>query len=152
MGLDATTFLSFFWKLSFKPAFSLSSFTLIKRLFSSSSFSAIKSGIICISEIVDISPSSLDSSLWFIQPGISQDVLCINCFPSGSDSKESTCNVGDPSSLPGSARPPGEEHGNPLQYSCMENPMDRGGWQVTAWRHRVGHNWSDLAHIHALWT
>ena len=51
--------------------------TPIKRLFSSSSFSAIKSGIICISETGDISPSSLDSSLWFIQPGISHDVLCI---------------------------------------------------------------------------
>src|SRR5574340_571354 len=57
--------------LSFKPTFSLSSFTFIKRLFSSSSFSAIKGGVICISEVIDISPSNLDSSLCFIQPSIS---------------------------------------------------------------------------------
>ena len=66
-----------YWMLSFKPAFSLSSFTLIRRLFSSSSLSAIRVVIICISEVVDISPGNLDSSLCFIQPGISHDVLCM---------------------------------------------------------------------------
>ena len=65
-----------FWMLSFKPTFSLSSFTSIKRLFSSSLLSAM-SGVICISDVIDISPSNLDSSLCFIQPGISHDVLCI---------------------------------------------------------------------------
>ena len=54
------------------------------------------------------------------------------CFPFGSDSKESTCNAGDPSSIPGSWRPPGGGHGNPLQYSCLENFMDRGIWKATA--------------------
>ena len=44
----------------------------------------------------------------------------------GSDSKESACNVGDPSSIPGLGRSPGEGNGNPLQYSCLGNPMDRG--------------------------
>ena len=53
------------------------------------------------------------------------------CFPGGSDGKESTCNVGDPSSIPGSGRPPGEGNGNPLQYSCLENPMDQGAWWAT---------------------
>ena len=66
-----------FWMLNFKPAFSLSSFTFIKRLFSSSSLSAIKGGVIHISEVVDISPGNLDSSLCFIQSGILHDVLCI---------------------------------------------------------------------------
>ena len=47
-------------------------------------------------------------------------------FTSGSDGKESTCNTGDPGSIPGSGRSPGEENGYPLQYSCLENPMDRG--------------------------
>ena len=47
-------------------------------------------------------------------------------FPGGSDSKESACNVEDPGSIPGSGRSPGEGNGNPLQYSCWENPMDRG--------------------------
>ena len=52
-------------------------------------------------------------------------------FPDGSDSKESACNVGDLGSIPGSGRPPGGGHGNPLQYSCPENHMDRGAWQAT---------------------
>ena len=47
-------------------------------------------------------------------------------FPGGSDSKVSACNAGDPGSIPGSGRSPGEGNGNPLQYSCLENSMDRG--------------------------
>ena len=46
--------------------------------------------------------------------------------PGGSDSKESACNEGDLGSVPGLGRSHGEEHGNPLQYSCLENYMDRG--------------------------
>ena len=52
-------------------------------------------------------------------------------FSGGSDGKESACNAGDPASIPGLGRSPGEEIGNPLQYSCLENPLDRGAWQVT---------------------
>ena len=63
-----------FWMVSYKPTFSLSSFTFIKRLFSSSSLSG---GVICVSEVIDISPDNLDSSLCFIQPDILHDVLCI---------------------------------------------------------------------------
>ena len=55
--------------------------------------------------------------------------------PSGSVSKESACNAGDLGSIPGSGRSPGERNGNPLQYSYLENPMDRGAWQTTV--HRV---------------
>ena len=51
-------------------------------------------------------------------------------FPGGSDGEESTCNVGDLGSIPGLGRSPGEGNGNPLQYSCLENSMDRGAWQV----------------------
>ena len=47
-------------------------------------------------------------------------------FPGDSDGKESACNVGDPGLIPGSGRSPGEGNGNPLQDSCLENPMDRG--------------------------
>ena len=47
------------------------------------------------------------------------------CFATGSDGKESACNAGDPSSIPGWGRSPGEGNGNPLQYSCLENPMNR---------------------------
>ena len=50
---------------------------------------------------------------------------------SGSDGKESTCNGGDVCSIPGVGRSPGGGPGNPLQYSCLENAMDRGDWQTT---------------------
>ena len=65
MGLDSMILV--FWMLSFKPTFSLSSFTFVKRLFGSSSFSALKGGVICISEVIAISPSNPDSSLHFFQ-------------------------------------------------------------------------------------
>ena len=51
--------------------------------------------------------------------------------PGGSDGKESACNAGDLGSIPGRGRSPGEGNGNPLQYSCLENPMDRGAWRAT---------------------
>ena len=49
-------------------------------------------------------------------------------FPGGSDGKESACNAGDPGSIPGLGRSPEEGNGNPLQYSWLENPRDRGAW------------------------
>ena len=49
-------------------------------------------------------------------------------FPGDSDGKASACNVGDPGSIPVLERFPGEGNGNPLQYSCLENPMQRGAW------------------------
>ena len=52
-------------------------------------------------------------------------------FPGGSEDKASACNAGDPGSIPGLGRSPGEGNGNPLQYSCLENPMDRGAWRAT---------------------
>ena len=52
-------------------------------------------------------------------------------FPSGSDGKESACSAGDLGSIPGPGRSPGEWNGKPLQYSCLENPMDRGAWRAT---------------------
>ena len=55
--------------------------------------------------------------------------------PFSSDGKASACNAGDLGSIPGSGRSPGEGNGNPLQYSCLENPMDGGAWGATV--HRV---------------
>ena len=52
-------------------------------------------------------------------------------FPGGSEGKESACSAGDPGSVPGLGRSPGEGNDNPLQYSCMENPMDRGAQWAT---------------------
>ena len=54
--------------------------------------------------------------------------IIVTYFPGGSDSKVSVCNVGDPGLSPGLGRFPGEGNGNPLQYYCLENPMDRGAW------------------------
>ena len=56
-------------------------------------------------------------------------------FPSSIDSKASACNTGDLGSIPGLGRSPGEGTGNPLQYSCLENPIDRGAWWATV--HRI---------------
>ena len=60
-------------------------------------------------------------------------------FPGGSDGKD--CNAGDLGSIPGLGRCPGEGNGNPLQYSCLENSMDRGPWQLQPLGlQRVGHH------------
>ena len=58
-------------------------------------------------------------------------VLLLLGFPGGSDGKEYACQAGDLGSVPGLGRSPGEENGNPLQYSCLENSMDRGAWWAT---------------------
>ena len=57
-----------------------------------------------------------------------QGILFDSGFPGSSDGKEPTHNAGDPGSIPGSGRSPGEGHGNPPQHSCLENSMDRGAW------------------------
>ena len=63
-------------------------------------------------------------------------------FPGGSDGKEPVCNTGDPCSIPGLGRSPGEGNGNPFQYSCLENPMDGAIWQsIVHGLQRVAHNW-----------
>ena len=62
-----------------------------------------------------------------------QEFACVSTntsFPSGSDGKESACNAGDLSSIPGLGRSPGEGNGNPLQYSCLENSIVRGAWEA----------------------
>ena len=68
--------------------------------------------------------------------------MIIKGFPGDSDGEESTCNAGDLGSLPGLGRSPGGGHGNPLQYSCLENPMDRGAWWATF--HGVSKSWTQL--------
>ena len=61
-------------------------------------------------------------------------------FHGGSDGKASACNAGDPGSIPGLGQSPGEGNGYPLQYSCLENPMDRGTWWATV--HEVTQSWT----------
>ena len=81
-------------------------------------FSSVKKYIFCLKEnkfqIISYSFSS------------SYMVHFLKDFPGGSDGKASACNVEDPGSIPGLGRYPGEVNGNPLKYSCLENPMDGG--------------------------
>ena len=69
-----------------------------------------------------------------------QDYTDIWGLPSGSDGKASVCNARHPGLIPGLGRSPGEGDGSPLQYSGLENPMDRGAGQATA--HGVAKNWT----------
>ena len=76
-----------------------------------------------------VSPPSLKTSNWI---GASREG---RHFPGSSAAKASACNTGDLGSIPGLGRSPGEGNGNPLQYSCLENPMDGGAWWAKV--HRV---------------
>ena len=69
-------------------------------------------------------------------------------FPGGADGKESTCRVGDPGSVPGSGRSSRGRHGNPLQYSCLENPMDGGAWRATFHGVTESDTTEQLTHTH----
>ena len=73
---------------------------------------------------------------WIIIHSVTYDFL------GGSDGKASAYNVGDLGLIPGLGRSPGEGNGNPLQYSCLENPMDRGDWKATI--HGVAKSWTWL--------
>ena len=67
-------------------------------------------------------------------------------FPGNSDYKESVCNARDLGLIPGSGRSPGEENGNPLHYSCLENPMGRGAWWSTV--HGIAKSQTQLSKQH----
>ena len=73
----------------------------------------------------------------------------LDAFPGGSEAKASACNAGDQGSIPGSGRSPGEGNGNPLQYSCLENPMDGGAWWATI--HRVAKSRTQLSYFMTSW-
>ena len=65
------------------------------------------------------------------------------CFPDGSNNKESACNVGDQGSIPRLGRSPEKGNGNPLQYSYLENSLDRGAWKAPV--HGVTKSWTELS-------
>ena len=72
---------------------------------------------------------------------VNKDILLWLGFPGGSEGKASAWNAGDSGSIPGSGRSPGEGKGNPLQYSYMKNPMERGAWWAKSMEsQRVGHD------------
>ena len=84
------------------------------------------------SKFADILSAALSPSFRILNnsAGISSPPLG---FPHSSVGKESPCNAGDPGLIPGSGRSSGEGNGNPLQYSCLEHPMDRGAWWATVY-------------------
>ena len=96
---------------------------------------------------MDNRQSFIKAVLWFA--GVSVTDFCVffflitptfwRGFPGGSDGKESACNAEDPGLIPGLGGSPRGGHGHPLQYSCLENPMDRGGLQFMGHK-RVRHN------------
>ena len=69
-------------------------------------------------------------------------------FPGGSDCKEFACNAGDPGLVPGLGRSPGRGHGNPLQYSCLENSMGRGAWRATVHGTTKSKTWLSNLYTH----
>ena len=109
-------------------------------------------GISSIKLLVISFNESSCSFLWSHEKFICTILLgCTNSYhglPWWLSGKESACNAGDTGLLPGSGRSSGEGHGNSLQYSCLENPTDKGAWRATV--HGVAksqwHNWSDWAH------
>jgi len=83
----------------------------------------------------------IGSALLAVTPLFYYCLTFILGFPErGSSGKESACNAGDLGLSPGSGKPPGERNGNLLQYSCLENSMDRGAWQATV--HGVAKSWT----------
>ena len=96
------------------------------------------------------SKSSLDSVLFGIlltqrkQPNLWFGIGDIWGFPGGSNGKESACNAEEQGSTPWLGRSPGRRHGNPLQFSCMENPMDRGAWWASPRGHKESHTTEQL--------
>ena len=84
--------------------------------------------------------------MWHDNPNYwaSQVALVVKDLPANAG------DIRDTSLIPGLGRSSGEGNGNPRQYSCLQNPMDRGAWQVTVQGHRVGHDSSDSVHTHML--
>ena len=83
---------------------------------------------------------SLKLNIWIL---FKQLVISVLGFPCGSVVKTLSATVGDMGLIPGSGRSPGEGNGNPLQYSCLGNPMDRGAWWATD--HGVAKSWTLLS-------
>ena len=95
-------------------------------------------------------PEIIDPALY--EPSWTPTLLrCTRLFPSGSVSKESASNAGDSGdagSIPRLGGAPKEGNGNPLQYCCLENPVDRGAWQSTVHgSQRIGHNWAQHVYV-----
>ena len=103
-----------------------------------------------ITKVHKLFPVCKDLSIQWREFCKSQSIDESKVFLGGSDGKASVCNEGDLGSIPGSGRSPGEGNGNPLQYSCLENSMDGGGWWATV--HRVAKSRTQLSDFASLRT
>ena len=103
------------------PLFSTISWSLLKFMFTESAMSS-NHLILCHPLLL------LPSIFTCIRVFLMSQLFASGDFPGGSDGKASAYNVGNPGSIPGLGRSSWEANGNPLQYSCLENPMDRGAW------------------------
>ena len=100
----------------------------------------------CIAKWVGYSCTYIPPFLDFLPIYVTTGLLCSSKgLPCSSNGKESACNAGDPGSIPGSGRSSEEGNGNPLQYSCLENPMDRRTWWVPV--HRVVKSQTQLSNL-----
>ena len=124
--------------LSFKATLSLSSFTYIKGLFNSSpsairvvSSAYLRLLIFLPAVLIPACASSSPAFLMMYSAYQGSSTVISGGFPGGSEVKVSASNVGNPGSIPGSGRSPGEGNGNPLQHSCLVSPMNRGAWWAT---------------------
>ena len=109
---------------------------LISRVLSGTLASVLSGKFLLLYPAVRVGGALL-TSLFRTSDRKSHAAVCVFCvlfnwFPRWLSSEESACQAGDMGSIPGSGRPPGERNGNPLQYSCLGSPMNRGAWQVTA--------------------
>ena len=94
-------------------------------------------------DIINVHKGGGEANLEFLNQSLKVQNIENMGFPGGSNGKESACSAGDSGSIPGSGRSPGEENGNPLQYSCLENPMNRGeepGRLQSIGSQRIGHD------------
>ena len=172
LGVDLTEFIVFWVSLSFLDMWVFIRYGMFLATNSSNVFSTSPSGtpITCMLVCLMVSHhlwSSACSSLFFplnfwaciisLQvyssswgllwaPWVSFPFYLLLCSYWWLSGKESACNAGDLGSIPGLGRAPGGEYGHPLQCSCLENPMDRGGLQSTG-SQRVGHDWV-IGHMH----
>ena len=102
----------------------------------------------CSSVCDGISPVFVSASTWpyyclSVSYSLVRTSVLMDLGPHSSVGKESACNAGDPGLIPGLGRSLGEGNGNPLQYSCLENPMDSGAWQSIV--HGVAKSWTRLS-------
>ena len=101
--------------------------------FNPSSKAQLRGSLLLLHGVSSVTSNSAQDSIFYspVQAGKLFLGPALTGFSGGSDGKVSACNAGDPGSIPGLGRSPGEGNGNPLQYSCLENPMDRGAWWAT---------------------